>query len=70
MRFRLLGVQIPEPPNGHLPHEKLPPGTEFLDAETKGQKLTRETGAAVEDPGPSVLCRGFLRTQLQIVNCP
>src|SRR5260370_31226317 len=41
--FCLSGSRISELPNGLLSLETVPPGTEFLEAETGGQESTRES---------------------------
>ena len=41
--FCLSGSRISELPNGLLSPETVPPGTEFLEAETGGQESTRES---------------------------
>ena len=47
--FCLPKSSISKPPNGPLPLEIQLPGTEFLDAETGGQKSALETGDVHRD---------------------
>jgi hypothetical protein len=47
--FCLLESPISKPPNGPLPLEIELPGTEFLDAETGGQKSAQETADVHRD---------------------